>query len=257
MNKRLGVLLQHATKGRAESTLPELFEVLEVNSGGMLENIFLVRKQLVDLGLKLVPDVDHGDIQTTRLVEFIEAPKITEAEVMDDLTRREAEDLEMKSSLLYDHQRAKNAPGAPPAQLKSEGVMESTLRTIAGFLTSGGGILYIGVDDEGVVLGIDCDFPCITAIRERQNADNWELHLRSCVESRFIDGKSINDYIACKVVCVQGKQVARINVASRKRLSFVSIKGTTRLFRRQGNRTVEVPIESVEEFIEFRKGARV
>jgi hypothetical protein len=257
VNKNLAKLLQQATRRRAEATLVELFDTFELSqSEGTLTKVFLVNKQVSELGLRLVPGIEQGDMETIRRVEMVEPLPSTEAEVLEDLQRREAEDLELKSSLLYDHARAKNDPSATIAQLKSEAVLYSNLRTIAAFLTCAGGVLYIGVDDGGTVLGIEYDFPCVTDSKEKQNADQWELHFRSHIQDRFKDGKNINDYVSCSVMPIKGKLIARVEVAPRTKLTFVIAKGSCCLYRRQGNRTVEVPIDLVEEFIEFRKTFR-
>ncbi|MFB3917655.1 MAG: helix-turn-helix domain-containing protein [Terriglobales bacterium] len=255
MNKQLAKLLQYATRRRAEATLLELFEIFELNTEeGTLAKVFLVERRLAELGLKLVPGIEIGEIETVRRVELAEQLLITEADVLEDLRRREAEDLELKSSLLYDHARAKKDPSATAMELKSEAVLYSGLRTIAAFLTCTGGVLYIGIDDSGAILGIEYDFPCITSSKEKQNADHWELHLRNCIQGRFKEGENINDYVSCGVMPINGKLIARIEVAPRAKLSFLlSKQGNYSLYRRQGNRTVEVPIELIEEFIEVRK----
>lgn len=257
MNKNLARLMQQATTRRAEITLPELFDVFELDSSdSTLAKVVMVSKHCADLGLRLMPDVDQGEVDTVRRLELAEPLPITDGEVIEDIQRGEAENLEMKSSLLYDHARAKQDPSLTIVQLKSEAVLHSSLRTIAAFLTCNGGVLYVGVDDTGKVLGIEFDFACVSDTKEKQNPDQWELHLRNLVQSRFKDGKSVNDYVSCAVIPVEGRLVARIDVSPRTKLSFLDAKGTRALYRRQGNRTVEVGIDEVEEFLEFRKGFR-
>lgn len=257
MTKNLANLLQQATRRQAEATLAELFDTFQLGQDeGTLSKLVLVSTRLSELGLRLVPSIELGNLETVRRVEIIEPLAFTETDVLQDLQLREAEDLELKSSLLYDHDRAKGDPRATIAQLRSESVLYSALRTIAGFLTCSGGRLYVGVDDGGTVLGIEHDFACITEEKQKWNTDQWELHLRNHIQDRFKDGKSINDYVSCAVVSMQGRQVARLEVAPRARLAFLMVKGSCHLYRRQGNRTVEVPIDCVEEFIEFRKSLR-
>jgi len=49
------------------------------------------------------------------------------------------------------------------------------------------------------------------------------------------------------------KLVARIQIASRRQLTFLRVKDGHQLFKRQENRTEQVLIEQTEEFIESRK----
>ena len=257
VNKNLANLLQRATRNQAESTLAELFETFGLSaSEGTLAKVFHLSNELSQLGLRLVPGVERGELDTIRRVEIMEPLPITETEVVQDLRRGEDEDLELKSSLLYDHVRAKNDPQATVAQLKSEAVLYSCLRAIAAFLNCSGGVLYVGADDQGSVLGIEYDFPCITENKEKQNPDAWQLHLRSHVQDRFKDGLNINDYVSCAIIPIGARLVARIEVAPRTKMAFLTEKGGCRLYRRQGNRSVDVPIDLVEEFIDFRRNLR-
>lgn len=257
MNKNLARLVQQATRRRAETTLIDLFTTLELDEKeGVLSKVFLADRGLSELGLRLVPDIQQGDLETVRRVEMLEPLPFTEAEILDDLRRKEAGDLELKSSLLFDHDRAKADPNATITQLRSEAVLYAALRSIAAFLNCAGGLLYVGVDDGGAILGIEYDLPCITDNKNKQNGDQWELHLRNHVQDRFKEGKSINDYVSCTLVPVGGKLIARLEVAPRSRMAFLLNKDAYHLYRRQGNRTVEVPIDLVEEFVEFRKSLR-
>lgn len=250
----LASLVQKATLHRAEASLIELFQIFQLDEEqGVLSKVMAATSRLTELGLRLTPTIEQGDLDTVRRVEILERPKLTEAEVLGDLRLREAEDLELKSSLLYDHNRAKAEPDAALAQLKSEAVLYSTLRTIAGFLTCSGGRLYVGANDQGEVIGIENDFPFISENRLRRNPDQWELHLRNHIQERFKDGIGINNYVSCEIIPVRRKSIARIEVAPRKRLAFLRDNRGWHLYRRQGNRTVEVSIDLVEEFIESRK----
>lgn len=257
MNRTLAQFLQEAMRNGAESTVCELFDILDIQSEeGTLAKLFLVRDNLAKLGLRLIPGIEQGELESVRRVEIAEPLPTTEAEVLADLHRREAEDLELKSSLLYDHARAKHEPDASIADLKSQSVLSSALRTIAAFLTGSGGLLYVGADDAGRVLGIEYDFPCIAGCKEEQNADRWELFLRSTIQDRFKEGRNINDYVSCEVFTIDGRLIGRLQVAARAKLAFLKQNGSYCLYRRQGNRTVDVSIDLVEEFIDFRRGLR-
>ena len=138
--------------------------------------------------------------------------------------------------------------------LKSDAVLFSSLKTLAAFLNCAGGILYVGIDDQKSALGIEHDFACITDKVEKRNVDHWELHLRDQIQGKFKDGVSINDYISCLVSQLENRFVARIEVSPRSRLAFLATpKSGWGVFRRQGNRTTEVTIDLLEEFIEYRK----
>jgi hypothetical protein len=249
----LVALLAAVSRGKAETTILDLFETFELQPvESTLAKVVALRQRIADLGLRVNPDFDRGELNSIRRVQFQEQFRIPEETIRTELRRREAVDLEMKSSLLFDHKRAVSDPKATKTDLRSDGVLHSCLKSIAAFLTSGGGVLYVGVDDGGTILGVEFDFTCMTDKSERQNSDGWELTLRDFIKTRFKDGDSLNDYVDCQIVPLDGKLIARLEIASRKRLSFLKGKDGFMLFRRQGNRTEQVQIDQVEEFIESR-----
>ena len=82
--------------------------------------------------------------------------------------------------------------------------------------------------------------------------DTWQLTLQDLLKVRFKDGDNIGNYIDVAFIKLEDKYVARIQVASRSRLSFLKGKDRWHLYRRDGNRTLEVTIDQVEEFISLR-----
>ncbi|MEP6757537.1 MAG: ATP-binding protein [Chthonomonadales bacterium] len=254
MTEKLGALLSSVTRGKAEVTLEELFSVFDLPSTeSTLAKILKVKDQILSLGLRLSPDITSGELDTIRRLDFPEATKVSEDTIKEEIRQRESSALEFKSSLLYDHRRALHDKNATQKDLRSEEVLHSSLKTICAFLTSGGGILYVGIDDEGNSLGLEFDFSCMTTKDGGGNDDTWELMLRDLLKSKFKDGEAVNDYVNCQLAQIEGKLVARIQVASRRQLTFLMVKGGCQLFKRQGNRTEQVLIEQMEEFIESRK----
>ena len=250
--KRFLKLYARAIGGGAEVTLESLITDLEL--GGVpqtLDQIQIVRDAIADCKLELAPDITSGDLRTTRLLRPVTEPSLASDVVLAEILRGETSAQELKSSLLYNHSRAAAQPDAPAAQLKSDEVTFSCLKTIGAFLSSSGGVLYIGVDDQSQMLGIEYDFLLLK--NGEGDRDSWELCLRDIIQGRFKDGASINDYVEVGFVEVEGKTLARIRVLRRSRLSLVRKSEGCALFRRQGNRTVEVKMEDVEEFLELRK----
>lgn len=103
----------------------------------------------------------------------------------------ESDTIEFKSSLHHPH-------GSLPkdlAQKVKAGILDkaqvardarkrlnhSVAKTLAAFLNSDGGILLIGVDDTGEVLGIEADYAHLQ--RGKQNKDAWLLSLRNVVNN--------------------------------------------------------------------------
>lgn len=250
----LAQLLKDVARGGAEASLNDLFDVFQLpNDESTLAKVGLVAQKIKELDCRMIPDIDRGELTSTRRVIFAHSDLVTGELVKSELVKRESTGLELKSSLLFDHNRFAAEAKATKEQLRSEGVLHSCLKTIAAFLTSNGGILYIGVNDGGKAVGIEYDFPYTSSNPDKSKCDAWELALRAYIRDRFREGENVNDYVDCDIVEFEAKMVARIRVSPRKKISFLREKDGFALYRRQGNQTIRVTIDQFEEFLIFRR----
>jgi len=83
----------------------------------------------------------------------------------------ECHTLEFKETLEYDTRRNK----------QNKNLNKECLKAIAAFLNTDGGILLIGVKDNGKVTGIERDLQYV----QRKNLDGFELKLRNLIRDRF------------------------------------------------------------------------
>lgn len=118
----------------------------------------------------------------------------------------------------------------------------SVLRTIAGFLNTNGGILTIGVYDDGSPVGIDID--------GFENEDKMALHLVNILKSRlnvlvmpFVH-IHLDDYMDTRVMVVDCKR-------SQKPV-FLKDKNEQRFFIRTGPSTSELKADEIMEFTKIR-----
>lgn len=114
--------------------------------------------------------------------------------VRDLLTAGEGEVIEFKSSLRWDHREGR-------VNKELEYVVAKTL---AGFLNKNGGTLVIGVNDQGVVLGLEPDWNTL----HKKDGDGFLLQLTNVVNTflgtpvhRFLDItlERLNDKTVCLV----------------------------------------------------------
>lgn len=248
--RRVLDFLTKATGGGTEATIEQLFEIFELPAEeATLTRVMWAAELLEGLGLTLRPDLKKGGLDSVRRV--LPKERCIDADtVLSEIERWESSNLELKSSLMYNHGRAASNSTTPIADLRSDEVIHSALKSVAAFLNSAGGVLYIGIADDRRKVGIEFDFKLLNA--DRQNEDGWELQFRNLVKGNFKDGDNINDYIRIDFLKLDSVCVCRVEVGPRSRLAFLKFKGSYHLFRRQGNRTEEVTIEQVEEFLALR-----
>jgi hypothetical protein len=250
-NPKIVRLLANAVRGGCDCSLPEMFEALELE-GSTLEKVVHVRQFVEESGLELLPSLEAGEIETIRSLRLRESSALDAEAVLAEI-RDETDTVELKGSLICDLNKLRDSPKAAETELRSEDVLHSVMKTIAAFLNCGGGILFIGVEDGGKKLvGIENDFRFLS--EGKQDRDHWEIMLRDLVKTRFHDGAVVNDHLKSNYFERDGTCVARMHVLRRTKLSLLRYKTALTVYRRQGNRTVDVPMEQLEEFIEFRKG---
>lgn len=256
-------LLAKATHSEGFSTsLNELLKKLNITkSEFILDDIENIKRRLEELKLEISPALSTGDLNSERILRSKHRPKYDESFARVEIANIESKDLEFKSSMMFDHKKFKHSSSFSLQEYRSEGVIHSFVKTIAAFFNTSGGILYIGVDDDGNFIGLDQD--CRLLGCKEFDADKWELAFREFVATRFKEGNSINDYIDLVFIKVGAVTVARIQVPKRKKLTFVvdkekdkeKKKNETLLYRRQGNKTNSVEIDEVEEFLAIRNSS--
>jgi hypothetical protein len=246
--QKFAALIGEVAKGPVQVTLEQLAETMGIDpKNGILGRIELVCGHLSLLSLELIPDYTKGAIGLVRSLQFKNSR--LDVTALSDISAGERDRVEFKASLLFDVKKFRQVSTLEYRDYRNDDVLFSTLKTIAAFANSEGGRLYVGVEDNGAIVGLGYDL----GLQETSSLDKWQLFLRSVISDRFKDGPNLNDYVRIDLCSLSGEEVARIEISPRAQLSFLRRKDTYSLFRRQGNRTVQVQITEVEEFLAERQ----
>jgi len=144
----------------------------------------------------------------------------------------EGEHLEFKSTL-----RINMHTGKKDARME-----HAVLKTIAAFLNSEGGVLLIGVNDDGEVLGLDTDgFP---------NDDKALLHLSMLVNDKI--GQHHMRNIDCVAEVLKGKKLIRVDVRAASTPAYLRDNGEESFYIRTGPSTSSLRVSEVYDFIRTR-----
>jgi len=244
------IIFAKAIQGGTEITIEHLIAAIGFpERDHLLEKVRAVEQVLAESQLEISPPLTTGTLTTTRVLRPKVPQPFSPETLIGEIANGESATREFKSSLVYDHRRALAVPNTPLLQLRSEEVTHSCLRTIGAFLTCAGGLLLVGVNDGGVCIGIEPDYGLLG---HEGGEDRWEQHLRNLIRGRFLEGQSVNDYLEVRFVGVGRATVAVLRVQKRKKLSFLKKGEGFCLYRRQGNTTVEVRMEEIEEFLDLR-----
>ncbi|OSZ79043.1 hypothetical protein CAP35_12575 [Chitinophagaceae bacterium IBVUCB1] len=119
-----------------------------------------------------------------------------DSEVMSIITDGESASVEFKVAACW-NQNTRN---------EDVRMVDNVLKTIAAFANTDGGTLLIGVDDNGLIVGLDNDFEI--ANRQKNNRDGYELYLNDKIKHNLgvefirlytIGFHELNDRVVCKI----------------------------------------------------------
>lgn len=155
------------------------------------------------------------------LIGFPPSTEVTTAEL---IAQGESRMLEFKSSARWDIKQSK----------LNKDLEKPVVKTVAAFLNSAeGGTLLIGVDNDGVALGLDNDYQTFSA--ERRNLDGYELWLMGLLLKTY--GKDFAPYIKIIFPIVDGLTICRVDVAPGPQPVYVTEAAVDIFYVRTGNAT--------------------
>ena len=121
------------------------------------------------------------------------------------IDKGETDRIEFKSSLRWDYREEK-------ANKVLEGVI---VKTISAFLNTEGGMLFIGVDDDGNILGLQNDY----SVLHKGNADGFMLVMTNLINKHF--GKNAHRLIHSNVVTINGEQICIVEMGKSEQPIFL------------------------------------
>lgn len=124
-----------------------------------------------------------------------------------------------------------------------------TLRTVAAFLNSEGGVLYLGVDDSGTPVGLDTD---LDQIEDPYPLDVFEARIREYFKNH-LDPVPLNA-VRMEFPEMGSKTVCRIEVDARPGVTYLLRKGhdgrtLEEVYVRDGNRTLNLSGRMRDQFV--------
>lgn len=141
--------------------------------------------------------------------------------------------VEFKSSLRWDFEQG-----------NVNKLMEYVIaKTIAAFMNSEGGKLFIGVADDGEVLGIEKD--CQTL--KNKNKDGFLLQLTQVINQYL--GKEFNQYVSVKIADLKGKEVCVVMVTGGAMPVYVQNAGKEEFYIRASASSQPMSIREANEYI--------
>ncbi|MGQ0603962.1 MAG: AlbA family DNA-binding domain-containing protein [Anaerolineales bacterium] len=155
--------------------------------------------------------------------------------VADWIAQGESEVLEFKVAACWDsHQKAKNSA-----------MIDNVVKAVTGFMNSKvGGVLLIGVTDDGKIVGLADDFQ--VANKSKPNRDGYQLYLRNVLNDN-LGGDSISFY-SIGFHKLNNEDICRISVKPASKPIY--FRGD--IYVRNGNETRRLTTQEAVEYIKQR-----
>ncbi len=145
------------------------------------------------------------------------------------LSQGENHNVEFKSSLRWNLHTNKKDPAIEHAVIKS----------LAAFMNTYGGVLMVGVNDDGKPVGLD---------HERlENHDKILLHLNGLIKSRI--GTLFTEFALPSIETIDGKDVLRIDCKQASKPAFVNDKNDEFFYIRTGPATTALKVSKALAYI--------
>lgn len=141
--------------------------------------------------------------------------------------------IEFKSSLRWDYQQEKLNKGL-------EGVI---IKTISAFLNSRGGTLFIGVDDDGNILGLENDYSTFS----KKNSDGFLLTLTNLINQNL--GKQTHQFITINIVKINEMEICVIVAQKSKKPVFIAKNGKEEFYIRASASSQPMGLREAHEYI--------
>ena len=161
--------------------------------------------------------------------------------IEDMIEEGESGELEFKASFRTDY----------PEGTLNKKLETVIMKTVSAFSNGEGGVLLIGVNDEGDIVGLEHDYSSLEGTK-----DEFEVHMRNMLNPAFgitftslsvkITFPDIEGIEICRVDIEQGNEPVYLNIADKhgnKQAKF---------YVRSGNSSQEVPLTEISSYIDAR-----
>jgi len=116
------------------------------------------------------------------------------------------------------------------------------LKTITAFLNTNGGILLIGVDDKGEILGLEQD--------GFQSVDKIGLHLTNLINTSI--GNNFLPFIKFEIINIEGKVIILVRCNESKRQVFLKDGNEEEFYVRNGPASIKLKGSSLVDYIKHK-----
>jgi hypothetical protein len=146
----------------------------------------------------------------------------------------EGQYVEFKSSFSWDYRQ----------QRVNKDLNKAVMKNVVAFMNTTGGVILIGVDDEGEILGLEPEFETM----KKPNPDGFE-NLFNMAFNKMV-GVQFSDYVSVDFESIEGKIVCRILTLPASEPVYLTYSNKEEFYIRTGNSSQPLAISQAVNYIQ-------
>ncbi|MCT7969844.1 ATP-binding protein [Laspinema sp. D1] len=215
---------------------------LRAELDGIIAHIYGLNEEEFTYILSTFPLVSESVKEATLEAYRNFAPLSGDPEIINLITQGEGHQLEFKSTVRWNLRENK----------KDTAMEHEIVKTVAGFLNASGGTLLIGINDDGVPLGLKSDYQTL----KKSSPDGLALFLNNDLLLREI-GKECGTLWQITVHQVSGFELCRVVVQPSPKPIYVKVKDKGGkeedcFYLRSNNSTVKLSLKEAVDYAKTR-----
>jgi hypothetical protein len=201
---------------------------------GTLELLPLDKKAV--LKLRHIPNPAHYAAEIRNLIRprHVEIDQEAEKSIPALIASGESQTLEFKSSFSWDYRR----------QSINRGLNKAVMKNIVGFMNTTGGIILLGIDDDGRILGLEQEFQSLP----KPNVDGFENSFNTVFANMI--GAEYRHYMSLEFEVLDNRTVGRILAFPAPEPVYLVNKNNEEFYIRTGNSSQPLSIRKAVKYIE-------
>lgn len=218
-----------------------LYETGDVSTLAEKTNVYRIAEEYANAGIEILKEEEdkHGNYLKKfekNVIDSYNELKTLETNELDSyLSAGESSELEFKSTLRWDVKENK----------VNKALQKVIAKTLAGFLNKNGGVLLIGVEDNGAIYGIENDINTLN----KKDIDGFEQTILQIIDNHL--GTLVTHYIKIKFVEKENKYVCIITVKRSLDPVYLKDNTTKEFYIRAGNTTRPLDVEEAMKYIKI------
>ena len=145
----------------------------------------------------------------------------------------EGQYLEFKASFSWDYRQ----------QRINRDLNKAVMKNVVAFMNSTGGVILIGVGDEGEIVGLESEFQSM----KKPNSDGFE-NIFNMAFNKMV-GVELSDFVTVDFEVIEGKTVCRILVLPASQPVYLTINNQEEFYIRTGNSSQPLTISQAVAYI--------